>query len=211
MPENTTKFNPTTDKIAVVVKQFTLLKKSEFFLDRYSEPYIISLAIDEGGSRNPKIDFNILSFPNVKKNDTVSFDGQGHLIYGPANPGSFLSYTILFMESDKDIRELGGIVEEVVQSEATNLGMKAIISANPGYAAIAKILQEVTLQVATFMQKNKDDQLFRRNGTLLRDVTPSYDILRTYVGRNDCIEAHVGIIPLQGSNNLGVQTKVLEL
>jgi len=44
-------FNPQSDKIAVVVKEFTLKRKSEVFFDRYSEPYIVSMAIDEGGAK----------------------------------------------------------------------------------------------------------------------------------------------------------------
>jgi hypothetical protein len=61
------------------------------------------------------------------------------------------------------------------------------------------------------MQENKDDELFRRNGTLLIDVTPAYDILRTYTGRNDYIESKVSVIPLTESNRLGKASKSIQL
>ena len=82
-------FNPKEDKIAVVIKEFTLLKKADGPLQRYSEPYIVSMAIDQYGANNPAIDFNILPYPKVRKGDVIDFGGQGHLIYGPANPGEF--------------------------------------------------------------------------------------------------------------------------
>ncbi len=204
-------FNPLKDNIAVVVKNFKLKKKSESFFDRYSEPYIISMAVDQNGVHNPAIDFNVMPFPHVRKGDTVSFDGQGHLIYGPANPKEFLVYSVLFMESDKDIRTVGERVESVVKSEAVKMGAKALLVANPTYATAVSLLQKFSELVAEEMKKNKDDELFRRNGTLLRDVTPPYDILRTYESENDFIKTNIGIIPLPASNNLGGQTKKIKL
>ncbi len=205
------KFNPHKDKISVVVKEFTLKRKSESFLDRYSEPYIVSMAIDESGTNNPSIDFNILPFPNVRKGDKITFGGQGHLIYGPENPGQFLAYSILFMESDKDVRDFGKLVEDLMKSEAVNIGAKALLAAAPTYSTAITVLQKLTELMAVQLQKNKDDELFRRNGTLLRDVTPAYDILRTYESENDFINTKTSIIPLKSSNNLGAQTKKVQL
>ena len=204
-------FNPQSDKIAVVVKEFTLKRKSEIFFDRYSEPYIVSMAIDEGGANNPSIDFNILPFPNVRKGDKISFDGQGHLIYGPDNPGQFLAYSILFMESDKDVRNFGKLVEDIMKSEAVKIGAKALLVAAPTYSTAITILQKLTEFIAVQLQENKDDELFRRNGTLLRDVIPAYDILRTYESENDFINTKTSVIPLTGSNMLGSQIKKVEL
>ena len=202
---------PLEDNIAVVIKNFKLKRKSESFFDRYSEPYIISMAVDQDGAHNPAIDFNILPFPHVRKGDTVSFDGQGHLIYGPANPKEFLVYSVLFMESDKDVRTVGERVESVIKSEAVKMGAKAMLAANPTYATALSLLQKFSELVAAEMKKNRDDELYRRNGTLLRDVTPPYDILRTYQSENDFIKTNISIIPLSSSNNLGEQTKKLPL
>lgn len=204
-------FNPEKDKIAVVVKQFTLRRKTDGIFQRYNEPYILSLAIDQSGANNPAIDFNILSFPNVRKGDTIDFDGQGHLIYGPDNPGEFLAYSVLFMESDKDIRKFGRDVEKVVKEEATQMGIKALLKAVPTYNTAITVLTQLTSVVSKRMQENRDDELFRRNGTLLRDVVPSFDILRTYTGRNDFIESKISIIPLSASNKLGKASSKIKL
>ncbi|MCK4786452.1 MAG: hypothetical protein KAV87_22025 [Desulfobacteraceae bacterium] len=206
-----TRFNPRDDKIAIVVKEFTLLKSSEIFLDKDNEPYIVSFAVDQDGAQSAAFDLNIMPFPNVMEGDTISFDGQGHIVYGPKNPGEFVVYSLLFMESDQDLRDLGATIEDIVKSEAANIAMKAILVANPTYGTALALLQKLTELVAKQMKRNKDDQLYRRNGTLLRDVTPPFDILRTYKGRNKFIECHTSIIPLMQSNNLGSQMKRIHI
>jgi len=92
------------------------------------------------------------------------------------------------MESDSDIRELGKAVEEVVKDEATKMGIKALIAAVPKYGTAITLLIELVGLVSKRMQEIKDDELFRKNGTLLRDLAPPYDILRTYQGENDFIK-----------------------
>ncbi len=207
----TTSFNPQEDKIAVVVKQFTLKKGSEGLFGRNNEPYIISIAIDQGGAENANLAINSKSFPNVREGDTVSFDGQGHLIYGPKNPGEFLVYAILFMESDRDIREFGATMENVINSEATQIAMKALLLAQPTYGTALTLIEKLSQLVAQKLKQNKDDELYLRTGTLLRDVTPAYDILRTYKGGNQSIECHTSIIPLVKSNQLGEQVRAVEI
>lgn len=197
-------FDPLKDNIAVVVKEFTLKKKADGPFQRYSEPYIVSMSIDEGCAQNPAIEFNILPFPNVKNGQKVTFDGQGHLVYGPNNPGEFLAYSILYMESDKDIRKLGSNIETTVKDEAIKNSFQTILAAAPTYLVAATILTQLTGLVSVQMQKNGDDELYRQNGTLLRDVSPPYDILRTYTEQeNDFIAPVTSIIPLISSNNLG--------
>jgi hypothetical protein len=204
-------FNKSKDKIALSIKEFTLLKKSDFFLDRYSEPYILSMAICKDQIENGGIHFNSLSFPNVKVGDTIEFLGQGHLVYGPGNPGEFLAFTILFMESDDDIREAGSKIEAIAKSKAAELGIKAVMAANPTYGAALTLLKELSILVADQMKKDKDDELFRINGTILRDSTPPFDILRRYNKKNDFISAKIDILELPVSNMLGEQTKIMAL
>lgn len=198
-------FNPKKDNIALVLKKFTLLKQADG-IQKYNEPYIVSMAIGENGVKsNPTIDFNILPFPKVRKGDTVEMLGHGHLIYGPGNPGSFLAYSILFMESDEDIRQIGAKVKKVVTSEVANMGLKALLTAVPTYATALNILTALGGVVAEILQRNRNDELFRLNGTLLRDVKPSYDVLRTYERGNDFINANLSVIPLINSNGMGTR------
>lgn len=204
-------FDPLKDNIAVVVKEFTLKKKADGPFQRYSEPYIVSMAIDQNGAKNPAIEFNVLPFPNVRKGQTVTFNGQGHLIYGPHNPGEFLVYSILYMESDRDIRNWGSDIEDIVKHEAISNSLQTVLAAAPTYLMAATVLTQLTNLVSIKMQQNRDDELFRQNGTLLRDFPPPYNILRTYTEQtNDFIAPVTSILPLVSSNNLGKScTKIM--
>jgi hypothetical protein len=192
-------FDPVNDKIAIVIDEFELKKNPDWPL-RYSEPYIVSMAIDQNGANNPAIDFNILPFPKVKKGDVVDFGGQGYLVYGPANPGEFVAYSILYMESDSDMRSLGQAIQEIIQSEAAKSGAAAVLAANPGFATAGRVLGDLALIIADRLKKNKDDELFRQNGTLLRGTDVPYDIKVPFESSNSFIRSKISVIPL--SHNL---------
>jgi len=75
-----------------------------------------------------------MPFPKVRKGATVRMLGDGHLLYGPANPGEFVAMSVLIMESDRDLRTLGDELDKIVKSKAVDLGVKAPGSA-PGRAS----------------------------------------------------------------------------
>ena len=205
-------FNPTTDKIAITIPQFTLKKKSDGIFGKYNEPYIVSLAIDEQGSGTPEIGFNAMPFPKVTSGNTVTMLGDGHLLYGPKNPGQYVALSVLIMESDSEMQNLGVKIEEIVSSKAVELGMAAIITAGPGSAAILGILKELTQLVAGQLKKNKDDELFRTEGTFLRDHQVPYHINRQYTGLgNEYIDLSMSILPLTRANGQGSAIKLLPL
>ena len=79
-------FEPKKDKIAVVIKSFTLLKKSERF-QKFSEPYIVSIALAQTQSKELSIEFRSQPFPKVRTDDEVSLGSEGYLVCGPASPG----------------------------------------------------------------------------------------------------------------------------
>lgn len=132
------KFDAKKDKIAVVVKSFSLKRKSDFFLDHFIKPYIISMAIDKQGA-------------------------------------------------------------------------KALLKAAPTYSTSISLLQNLADLIAKQIQKNKDDESFRRNSLLLRDMKPAYDILRSFDSENDFVKAKSSIIPLNVSNKIGTQPKSIKL
>ena len=196
-------FDPNKDKIAITIPKFTLLKNADGIFERYNEPYIVSMAIDAACNATPKIDFNFMPFPKIAKGGTVTMLGDGHLIYGPKNPGDFVAVSVLIMENDQDMRDLGGRIETVVQSKAVDLGIKAVLVANPGYAAILGILKELTQLVAGFLKENKDDELFRTEGSFLKGHPVPYHINRSYEIGNDYTTLHLNVIPLQEHNSQG--------
>jgi len=204
----TMSFDPMKDKIAITLPDFTLKKNSDSIFGKYNEPYIVSLAVDDSGISTPKIMFNCMPFPKVKPGNSVNMLGDGHLIYGPKNPGQYVALSILVMESDSDMRDLGSKIEKIVNHKAVSLGMAAVIAANPGSAAIMGILKELTQLVAGTLKENKDDELFRTEGTFLRDHAAPYHINRKYSNLgNDYIDMSLQILPLSMPNGQGATVK----
>lgn len=204
-------FDRNTSKIAITMSQFTLLKSSEFLFDRYSEPYIVSLAIDNSIGHAGALRFNYMSFPKVRQGSTLTMLGDGHLLYGPDNPGDYLALSLLLMESDNDMREKGEAIEQIVTSKAVDLGFKAVILANPGSAAMLGLLKELTAFTAGRLAHNGDDETFRTEGAFLRDQPNPYHINRSYTQRNDFVELELKIIPLEVPNGEGAEPRSLKL
>lgn len=204
-------FDKYATKIAITMPQFTLLKNADLLLERYNEPYIVSFAIDSTGANSPEIGFNFMDFPKVRTNTTVTMLGDGHLIYGPANPGEFVAISVLMMESDADMRRRGQLIRSITQSKAAALGVKSIIAANPSSAAIVAILKELTSFVGSELAQNGDDELFRTEGAFLRDISNPYHIDRSYKHRNDYVEVALQVIALETSNGKGAEVEALKL
>lgn len=204
-------FNSQDSKIAITLSELTLLETSEPWFDSYSEPYILSVAIDSTGNANPEISFNFMPFPKVRRKATVTMLGDGHLLYGPKNPGEFVALSILIMESDADMQERGRIMKELVESKAVELGLKAIILSNPGSAAIVGVLKELTSFIAGVLSKNGDDELFRLEGSFLRDQPNPYHINRIYTQLNEFVKVSLKIIPLDTPNGEGASVQKLKL
>ncbi len=167
--------------------------------DRYNEPCLISIAIDEWGIAQPEpvLHLNSVYFPKVKKWTWVNFGGHGRLIYGPRNPGSFVSYSILFMENDHDIRRLGQTVESIIKSpEARSILDTFATVVNPTYQVAGLVLTQLTALVAGILQRNQDDELGRFEGTFLRDFHPPYNAGDQFTHENDFITCPVKVIAL---------------
>ncbi len=200
-------FDPQTSKIAITIPHFKLLANADSIFDRYSEPYIVSLAVDEADTKALELEFNLMPFPKVRKGATVRMLGDGHLLYGPANPGEFVAMSVLIMESDRDLRTLGERLDEIVKSKAVDLGVKAVLAANPGSAAVLGVLKEMTQHIAGSLKNNKDDELFRTDGVFLRDSACPYHVDREYTLGNSWVDVTIRIIPLDASNGEGAAVK----
>jgi hypothetical protein len=59
-------FDAQTSRIAVTVPYFKLLASADP-LQKYSEPYIVSLAVDEADTKKTELEFNVMPFPKVRR------------------------------------------------------------------------------------------------------------------------------------------------
>ena len=206
-------FDKYNSKIAITIPYLTLHKSSEGLREdneRYNEPYIASLAVDATGQR-PEVAFNLMPFPKVRRGETVRMLGDGHLVYGPRNPGEFVAVSILVMESDADVRERGAKIEAFVGSKAVELGLAAVQTASAPAGMVLGILKELTQFVAGMLAKDKDDELLRTEGTFLRDDIVPYHVNREYTPSNSFTTLGLQIRPLEVSNGQGVLPKMITL
>ncbi len=205
-------FNKYQDEIAVTIPYFEMRKSGDIF-GGLSEPYIISIAVSESALKDPNanLQLNNFYFPNIQKCLRVNFGGVGRIIYGPQNPGKFVTYNVLFMESDKDVREAGNNLDQFMRSPEIGAISKALALANPTYGAVAEVVRQIGSLVGKFMKKNKDDELFRLEGALLRDTDPPYNIGDTYESFNKYIACPIHILPIyQSSAESEVASRGLE-
>jgi hypothetical protein len=205
------KFNKESDKIALTIPEFKLLKSADGPFSRYSEPYIVSFAIDASGSSGPCIHFNYMPFPKVARGGVVTMLGDGHILYGPKNPGEYVAASVLIMECDQDIREMGKRIKRICESKATSLGLKSLYLTNPAHAAIGELLKSITTFVASELKQNKDDELFRTEGTFLKNGVVPYHINRMYTLGNGHVEMKLKVIPLKNSNGQGAEPEQIIL
>lgn len=206
-------FDKNTSKIAITIPWFKLLKRhSELFEGFTNEPYIVAIAVDATNPNKPGICMNFASLPHVKAGDKIDMLGDGHLVYGPENPGEWVVLSILIMESDKDIRNLGGQIEDWITSQAVELGLSAIILANPGAGGVLAIVKELTRFVAGKLVTNRDDELFRISGIFLQNLAVPYHIDEEFISRNQYIELAIKVIPLDEEAGMseGIKRIVLD-
>jgi hypothetical protein len=196
-------FDPQNDSIAIPA--FRLRRGADGIRSRYNEPYLVTLALDESGvvATEPVLHLNALHFPNVKKWTWVNFGGQGRLMYGPSNPGSFACYSVLFMENDSEVRQLGQTVETILKSpEALGILDTFATVVQPTYQVVSLVLSQLTALVAGLLGQNQEDELGRFEGTFFCDSEPPYNISDQFTHENDFITCPVRVIPLPERENL---------
>ena len=196
------RFDPGVDKIALMLQSFRLLKKTDNF--RYAEPYVVGFSVSGNQRTEQPFEFVFQTYPNTRKGELKDFKGDGLRLYGPANPGEYLAFSILLMESDADVRETGRMIQEALDSKLLKDTLPALVMANPTAAIATQLLTEVTNIVSGIMSKNKDDELLRMSGTLFQNVIGTsylpYRIKENFKDQNHKAEIEVRVEALAGAD-----------
>ena len=183
----------TNHKIAVFLTDFTLKKNADTFFQRYSEPYFVSLTlVGEEEKRRDIFPAKPMIYPNVRKNGKITFAGEGHLLAKPKAPtDGYVFFSILFMESDSDMRKIGDVFKQTTKTiwEAS----KDAIKADPSAYIAASIGRGILESLAIGFSENSDDQLFRLSGTFLESSDPSYSINEHHRFGNDWIDCGITV------------------
>lgn len=200
-------FDPHQDPIAITVPRFTLHESQDGPLGTRhlyrNEPFLLTLSADQRGTAPPRIAFNTAAYPNVMEGDTIEMLGDGHLVYGPENPGDWVAVSVLLMESDAGLRRAGVSLGSLVSDAASEAGLKALLSSNPTVLAVGTAVELVGNLVSQVLTSNRDDELLRVQGTFLRGSCVPYDINRKFTRTNRAASLDVKVIPLAAANGQG--------
>lgn len=188
-------FNKSTDEIAITIPEFRMRRTADL---GKNEIGIVTMAIDASGVANPTPSLHTNSFfiPKVKRWSWVKFGGQGRIVYGPKNPGSFVYYSALFVESDQDVRDFGTTVSNVFASgEATEI-IRTLTAPNPTGLLISTVVTELGKLVGKLLSENKNDLIFGTEGSFFRDTNPPYSIGDEFSTLGEHIECKIKVVPL---------------
>ena len=182
------------NRIAITIPRLVLKKSSDVGRRAKNEPYIVTSAVDSSGVANQIPTLGARVFPKVTPGEAVGLVGSGHLVYGPEDPGDFVAFSILIAESDQD---LGNELSAAHQKVTENSQFKdAVKNATGVGAAIAGASMAIGVILAV-LKRNKDDQLYRVDGTLLKGVEPGYRNNEFTVG-NEYVELTIEVFALGG-------------
>jgi hypothetical protein len=212
-------FDRNNDKIAITVPSFTFKRGASSILFEditdliYSEPYLVTVAIDGNGVNQNALNFNFAEYLNVRRGGTVNMIGNGHLVYGPGNPGDYVAISVLLMESNRDARAKGEEIEDIVKSKAEETHIvqeiaKSIAELAGGnkLGVPLKLMQGLLGHVATHLQASKDKYLFRTEGIFFKNTRVPYDVNRQFVSGNEFADLTIQVIPLDEPNGQGPTT-----
>lgn len=208
------KFNPNKDKIALMLKSFTITVKDEGIGKKkrqYSEPYFVGLSISESGFGTQQINFVTDAYPKTRKDDRREFLGNGMRVYGPENPGAFLVFDILVMESDSDIRAVGESIRSIMNSKEIKSTILPLLAVNPSMAVAKEVLTATANLVGKILEDNKDDHLLRVHGTLMRDVMGSnslpYNVGQIISDKNDFASVEFEVLGIKNNTRYKPKTE----
>lgn len=210
-------FDRDNDKIAITVPSFTFKKGAANILFEditdllYSEPYLVTVSIDSNGVIQNALNFNFAEYINIQRGGTVNMIGDGHLVYGPGNPGDFVATSILLMESNRDSRNKGEEISNIVKSKAVEMGISAAITARPDAGIALKLMHELLGLVAIQLKDSKDTYLFRTEGIFFKNTKVPFDVNREFIRGNDFADLTVKVIPLDAPNGQGPATETIDI
>ncbi|MBC7920286.1 MAG: hypothetical protein H7Z75_04275 [Ferruginibacter sp.] len=189
-------FNKDKDDIAITIPGFRMRKGADF-LGR-NEIGIVTLAVDASGTANPTPTLFTNSFfiPQVKQWTWVKFGGHGRIVYGPKNPGSFVYYSVLFVESDQDVREFGETVTSLFDSPEAKEIVRTLTTPHPTALLVSTVLTELGRLVGKILSKNQNDLVYSTEGSFFRNTLPPYNIDDEFSTEGEHIECQIRVIPL---------------
>ena len=111
---------------------------------------------------------------NIKANHIFNFGDTGKILHVSPTTPEHLNWLMLVIESDKDIRDLGLHLSEILsddQVDALGANLKKIVGATTPQLDLAVALSKILIRgVTSFMKKNKNDQAGLVEQSFIREL-----------------------------------------
>lgn len=106
----------------------------------------------------------LIPVENIKDGHKLFFGDEGYSLYRANKIPDFFDWSLLVIESDKDIRQLGDEIDSIVDTDdfedlTSTILTLVTTAANPTAGAGAVITRFIIKQVSALLKKNSDDQV----------------------------------------------------
>lgn len=104
----------------------------------------------------------LTTIENVKDNSIMTFGDTGYVLYQSATIPEDFNWSLIAIESDSDVRNLGQRIEAVINDEVfddftSSLLVLLASAANPSYIAGVQIAKFIAKVISDNLKKDKDD------------------------------------------------------
>lgn len=186
-------FDPLEDNIAVFITTLRIRKPFDF--GSHLDPYIVVIATDKKDNA-VRMNVSHFAFPGAKLYQQIITPDNAVLLYGPENPGEFLTLSIMLLESDTDIQNAGKQLEAAINASAISANVIARLTANPTAMVATALAADVLRGIAHTMQQNKDDPIMFVHDSWLQGLTPPYGINQYKLHSSDNAEISLRVSPI---------------
>jgi len=112
---------------------------------------------------------------NVKKNHVFTFGDTGKVVYHSKTIPGRLDWLMLVVEIDRDIRNLGAHIDEILPDDRADSLTNSVVSlaglaSAPQVAAASAISKFLLRSVTSFMKDNENDQVGLIEQTFVRNL-----------------------------------------
>lgn len=196
-------FNPLEDNIAVFMTTLRIRKPFDF--GNHLDPYIVVIATDK---KDYTIRMNVshFVFPGAKVYQQIISPDNAILLYGPENPGEFLTLSIMLLDSDENIQNAGKQLEAAINTSAIAAKVIARLTANPTAMVAVALAEEVLQGIAHAMQQNNDDPIMFVHDSWLQGLTPPYGINQYKLHASDNAEISLRVSPITKQSQQNIVT-----
>ncbi len=202
--------NGATDNIAVTLSSLAIHDRGAG-VARRGHPYVVSLAIDAHKAATPAFDLNFIPFPEMRPGQRVGMLGDGHVLYGPKDPGGFVSVLVLVMNSSLDMTYAGDSVRGALEDSAASLAAELMLAGNPVASLGAAFLGELAECLAGASGNVRDSEVCRFSGSFLQDGPSPYDVGREYGINNYVGSLGLRVVSLAEPNGVGPLPEEIDL